>query len=190
MNAAHDLPQWLASNTNAKLDTSTDLVVSNTNRKERLEIERTRFEALFDTAVELIAGGSDVKALFEGDHRGLDFARFVSWVRRDPGRYERWKEAQRTAAEILFVRLPAMADGTVGTADGIPEDIQRSTLKVTTARWMMGVMNRERFGDVKQVEMNTTIRLHSALQQARERVLTGVVIEDIQRGTDDAEADL
>lgn len=193
MNAAHTLdhlPEWLASNTKSRIDGATDLVVSTANRKDRTELQRAQFEAIFETALDRIAGGTDVKEIFEHDHRGLDFARFVAWVRNNPDRYERWKEAQRTAAEILFVRLPSMADGTTGAQDGIPEDVQRSTLKVTTARWMMGVMHRERFGEVKQVEMNTTIRLHSALQQARERALVGVVVEDIQRGSDDAEADL
>jgi hypothetical protein len=50
------------------------------------------------------------------------------------------------------------------------EDVNRSTLRANDRKWKMGVMNRKRFGDVRQIDQNVTIDLSGAMQQAQERL--------------------
>jgi hypothetical protein len=50
------------------------------------------------------------------------------------------------------------------------EDVARSTLRVGTRKWLLGVFNRKRFGDVKQIEQNVNVSLSEAMSDAQQRI--------------------
>jgi hypothetical protein len=57
------------------------------------------------------------------------------------------------------------------------EDVARSTLRINTRKWLLGVWNRKRFGDVKQIEQNVTIDMGAAMADAQKRVESARTID-------------
>jgi len=145
---------------------------------ERATEEHT-FEAIMDEAMDHIASGGHINALFELDPRQPHADRFIAWVSRDPGRLARYYEAQAVGGEVVLNQMVTIADA----SDSI-EDVNRSTLRINTRKWILGVVNRKRFGDVKQIEQNVNIDLSQAMQEAQARLDKGRTIDVIGRVVD------
>jgi hypothetical protein len=62
--------------------------------------------------------------------------------------------------------------------------VNRSTLRINTRKWLLGVWNRKRFGDVKQIEQNVNIDLSQAMQEAQARLDKGRTVDVIGRVVD------
>ena len=63
------------------------------------------------------------------------------------------------------------------------EDVQRSKLRIDTRRFLVGVWNKKRYSETKQVELVGTISVLDALNAADERLINGSCYEvgdDIQ----------
>lgn len=137
--------------------------------------ELATFEARFDFVIEQVACGQPLKTLIGEDPRSLDYARFLAWVLKDDKRRERYHEAQRVAAELISTQLLEIAD-----ASDTIEDVQRSTLRINTRKWYLGVLDRKRFGEVKQIDQTVTIDMVGAMEAARERASRARDIIDVQ----------
>lgn len=127
------------------------------------------FELALDTVLcRMVDQGCSLAESVKQDHRDFPYSQFLGWIMRDEGRKARYHEAQALAAEVVFDQLTSIAD-----AEDTIEDVQRSTLKVNTRKWWLGVVNRKRFGDVKQVEQNVTLDIGEAMAEAQARVARG-----------------
>lgn len=175
------LPQWLIpedkdvpattdihSSELPDLSRHSQLVVE--TRKAKNQLELMAYEAVFDRALEEIAAGQPLSAVIEADHRSLSYQRFLSWVHRDEERKAKYYQAQEVGAEVVFEQMLEIAD-----ADDSLEDVARSTLRINTRKWRLAILNRKRFGEVKQIEQNVTIDLGAAMQEARDRVNARVI---------------
>jgi hypothetical protein len=129
------------------------------------QIEHLTFESLFDEALDRIAAGQPLIQTIEGDPREPNYTRMLAWIHADPQREAQYHEAQKIGAEVIAQQLLALSD-----ASDSMEDVNRSTLRINTRKWLLGVWNRKRFGDVKQIDQNVTIDLSGAMQQAQERL--------------------
>jgi len=73
-----------------------------------------------------------------------------------------------------------IADGT--SQDGlILNDTNRDALRISTRKWLLGVWNRDRYGEKKQIDMGVTIDMGEIINEARARVENGkrpVLIEN------------
>jgi hypothetical protein len=87
--------------------------------------------------------------------------------------------AQAIGAQAVERDILAIADA----KDSI-EDVNRSTLRINTRKWLLGVWNRKRFGDVKQIEQNVNIDLSQAMQEAQARLDKGRTVDVIGRVVD------
>lgn len=139
------------------------------------ENEVTVFEAKFDHIITQLACGQPLKSLLGDDPRNLDYARFLAWVMKDDKRKEMYYDAQRIAAELISTQMLDIADA----SDSI-EDVQRSTLRINTRKWYLGVLDRKRFGEVKQIDQTVTIDMVGAMEAARERASRRPDIIDVQ----------
>lgn len=126
--------------------------------------EQMMFEHTFDRMMEHVSSGQPLRAALSTDPRNIDYARYLSWVMRDERRKERYYEAQAIGAEVVATQMLEIADA----SDSI-EDVQRSTLRINTRKWLMGVWNRKRFGEVKQIDQTVTIDMAGAMEEARRR---------------------
>lgn len=155
------LPDWLA----PAVSYATAIHTRKQIKEMQTQMEHLTFESLFDEALERIAAGQPLIQTIEGDPREPNYARLLAWVHADPQREARYHEAQKIGAEVIAQQLIKLSD-----ASDTLEDVNRSTLRINTRKWLLGVWNRKRFGDVKQIDQNVTIDLSGAMQAAQERL--------------------
>lgn len=141
--------------------------------------EITTFESKFEGMLEHVASGQPLKAVLGDDPRNIDYARFLAWVMKDENRKSRYREAQAIGAEVVSTQLLEIADA----ADTV-EDVQRSTLRINTRKWLLGTWDRKRFGEVKQIDQTVTIDMVGAMEAARERAAQRTIV-DVQSRTID-----
>lgn len=154
------LPQWL-SVTPAPVQPSSNL----SNRQLNRELNEVTYNAMFEHVIVKIAEGIPLKAILREDYRQPEYEHFLRWVHKDEQRKSRYFEAQEVGAEIIASELLEIAD-----ADDSLEDVARSTLRINTRKWLLGVWNRKRFGEVKQVDHNVTVDILAAMEAADKRV--------------------
>ena len=104
----------------------------------------------------------------------LSYEDFIRWVKRDPVRHERFKEAQESRTEFIAGEILEIADA---TDQEVPEDVNRSKLRIDTRKWLMSSWNKKRYGETKTVELAGQISITEALAQAQARVIEAEVIE-------------
>jgi hypothetical protein len=165
------LPDWLAP-PQPSIDQSDQPSHSLTpieHRRVTRELLDATFAAMFERVLTLITQGRTLKSIVNEDLRSIEYDAFWRWIKRDPQRYERYKEAKELRTEWWAGRIIEIAE-----AEDAAEDVQRSKLKIDTYKWLMGADNRKQYGDIKQVEIAQSISITAALEQARARVLTNV----------------
>lgn len=164
------LPQWL-SVTPVTPDSQTQNLPAPTsssspsNRQLNRELNEVTYNAMFEHVIVKIAEGIPLKAILRDDYRQPEYEHFLRWVHKDENRKNRYFEAQEVGAEIIASELLEIAD-----ADDSLEDVARSTLRINTRKWLLGVWNRKRFGEVKQVDHNVTVDILAAMEAADKRL--------------------
>jgi hypothetical protein len=124
-----------------------------------------RYEHSLDTVLAHIARGNPLTAALEDYPFNFEYGKYMAWLLRDEDRKRRYYEAQEIGAEVVAQQMLSIAD-----AEDSVEDVARSTLRINTRKWLLGVWSRKRFGEVKQIEQNVTIDLSSAMAEAQARV--------------------
>ena len=132
----------------------------------------TQYEQMFERVIEQVYRGRSLRDLLEDDYRVISYEDFLKWVKRDPMRHERFKEAQESRTEFIAGEILEIAD-----AEDSIEDVQRSKLKIDTRKWLMGAWNKKRYGEVKQVELGGSISITEALHQAQMRIVEAEVLD-------------
>lgn len=141
--------------------------------KELLHLE---YANMFEHFIEQVYRGHSLKSLVEEDHRLISYEDFMRWIKRDPQRNERFKEAQEMRTEFLAGEILEIADSPmVGGSDGIPVDVNWAKLQIDTRKWLMSAHNKKRYGETKQIEMGGTVSIIEALAQAQARVIEDVI---------------
>lgn len=150
--------------------------------KELLHIE---YEQIFERVIEDIYRGRSLQSLIQDDHRVVSYEDFLRWVKRDPTRHERFKEAQEMRTEFLAGEILEIADGVESVDPSAPDTVNRDKLRIETRKWLMGAHNRKRYGEKKEIEVGGTISITEALQQAQMRVIEAEVLDVTPRLTDE-----
>jgi hypothetical protein len=140
-------------------------------------LRHVEYEQIFERVIEDIYRGRSLQSLIEDDHRVVSYEDFLRWVKRDPVRAERFKEAQEMRTEFLAGEILEIADG-VGAIDPSSSDtVNRDKLRIDTRKWLMGAHNKKRYGETKQIEVGGTISITEALAQAQARVIEAEVVD-------------
>ena len=157
-----ELPSWMTQ-------------VPTTSVAAKKELLEKQFEIFFETILDKISRGINLKEILRDDQRDFDYTQLLRWIHRDPQRKSRYYEAQEIGSEMIAAEILEIADG-----DGL-EDVQRSKLRIDSRQFLIKTWNRKRYGDVKTLEVNQNISITAALEQANQR-LAGRVIdhEDIE----------
>ena len=138
------------------------------------ELAEKQFEIFFETVLNKIAQGINLKEILRDDQRDFDYTQLLRWIHKDPQRKSRYYEAQEIGSEMIAAEILEIADG---NADGIPEDVQRSKLRIDSRQFLIKTWNRKRYGDVKTLEVNQNISITAALEQAQARLVQGRIID-------------
>jgi hypothetical protein len=142
--------------------------------KELLHLE---YEHIFERVIEDIYRGRSLQSLIQDDHRVVSYEDFLRWIKRDPQRHERFKEAQEMRTEFLAAEILEIADGVEAIDPSSSDTVNRDKLRIDTRKWLMGAHNKKRYGEVKQIELAGQISITEALQQAQQRVIEAEVID-------------
>lgn len=129
------------------------------------ENEHTRFDNAYEGLLDKVRAGNPLSAAVEQDPRGLDYARLLVWIKADPEREQRFTAAKEIGAEVVEDQMLTIADAT-----DLMEDVQRSTLRINTRKWLLGVWNRKRYGETRQQETTVNININDAMVAAQARV--------------------
>lgn len=140
-------------------------------------LRHVEYEQIFERVVEDIYRGRSLQSLIEDDHRVVSYEDFLRWIKRDPQRHERFKEAQEMRTEFLAGEILQIADGVDSIDSSAPETVNRDKLRIDTRKWLMGAHNKKRYGETKQIELGGTISITEALAQARARVIEAEVVD-------------
>lgn len=157
---AAELPDWL---------TAGDPPAPNPSR-EANKLACVQFDVFLPRILDRLCEGWTLSKAIKELPVALDHGAFMRWLRKNPEKYELYKEAKeiRTeawAGKIIEHALAEWDDGRLNI-----EDTARSRLIVDTYKWLMGADNRKQYGDTKTVEVNSNISITAALAQANERV--------------------
>lgn len=169
------LPDWLVPSATIEPPlVPTALLDPQERRRLSRELLDATFDAMFERVLTEITRGRTLKSIVAEDLRNIDYEAFWRWIKRDPRRMERYKEAKELRTEWWAGRIVEIAE-----ADDALEDVARSKLKIDTYKWLMGADNRKTYGESKQIELSTSISITAALEQARSRVAALPVVEEI-----------
>lgn len=144
---------------------------------ESKALRHVEYEQIFERVIEDVYRGRSLQSLIEDDHRLVSYEDFLRWVKRDPQRHERFKEAQEMRTEFLAGEILEIADGVDSIDASAPETVNRDKLRIDTRKWLMGAHNRKRYGETKQIEVGGTISITEALAQAQARVIEAEVVD-------------
>ncbi|MCA3159985.1 MAG: hypothetical protein ING31_10420 [Burkholderiales bacterium] len=172
--AQPSVPDWLTpAATSHSVATATTLDPAEHRRATRALLD-TAFASMFERVLTEMTKGRSLNSIVREDLRDIEYDAFWRWIKRDPQRYKRYKEAKELRTEWWAGRIVEIAE-----AEDSVEDVARSKLKIDTYKWLMGADNRKQYGDVKQLEVTQSISITAALEQARSRLLTDVTTVDI-----------
>lgn len=141
------------------------------------DLLHAQYQQIFERVIEDIYRGRSLQSLIEDDYRLISYEDFLRWVKKDPMRHERFKEAQEMRTEFLAGEILEIADGVEAIDPASSDTVNRDKLRIDTRKWLMSAHNRKRYGEVKQVEVAGSISITEALTQARQRVIDAEVVD-------------
>jgi hypothetical protein len=122
------------------------------------EVTNIIFNNFFEEIIERVSNGEPLSQIVREDPRGFPVNKVRAWVMSDPERKHRYYEAKAIGAESVEDEMISIADG-----DGL-EDVQRSTLRINTRKWLVGVWNRDRYAEKKSEGATVNININGLLQ--------------------------
>lgn len=144
---------------------------------EAKSLRLAQYEQIFERVIEDIYRGRSLQSIIEDDHRLISYEDFLRWIKKDPVRHERFKEAQEMRTEFIAGEILEIADGTHSIDPHSNDTVNRDKLRIDTRKWLMSAHNKKRYGETKQIELGGTISITEALAQAQARVIEGEVID-------------
>jgi len=140
------------------------------NRYLLAEINHEIYNNMLEHVLDKLSEGQSIGSILRACNRGKELGQFIRWMMKDQKRKARYEEALMFGAEVMKAQLVDIADGISEDGSEVPEDIQRSKLRIDTRLKTMGFDNKKKYGDTKTIEINQNISITDALAQARQRV--------------------
>ncbi len=161
-----DTPDWLLPKNTLQGAYSDEARLEHVMELAKLSNMEISFSNFFEHALEDIAGGRPLSRVVSDDPRGFSYSKFLNWIHADEERKKRYYAAQAIGADAIADEVLSIAD-----AENNPlEDVQRSTLRINTRKFLLGVWNRKRYGEVKQIDSTVSFSLLEAIQKGEQRI--------------------
>lgn len=166
-----EAPSWLVPETTSQLPI--EVPKDPKDRKALLEsFHHKENEIIFETILTKLSEGIPLTKILQNDPRPINHADLMRWINRDPQRRSRYYEAQEIGSELIASEMILIAD-----AENSLEDVQRSTLRINTRKFLIGQWSKKRYGETKQIEVSGNISITEALRAAQGRIIEGEVID-------------
>lgn len=125
-------------------------------------------EWIWETVLSELSAGRSLRSICAQDHMP-DEARLRSWIFADESRKSRYYDARAIGADKIEDEILTIADGGED-AHGLPEEVQRSQLRINARFKLLAVWNRNRYGEQKQVDVNHNLDLSKIIEEANKRL--------------------
>ena len=139
-----DIPEWM-------MAPQADPVTANHPATLR-EYTNMVYEIALEHVLPLLVSGRTLDSILSEYHSNIEPEKYRAWIYRNPQRMERYQQAMEIGTEAIEEEILRIADA----SNDNPEDVQRSTLKINTRKWIMQVRNRKRYGDTKSLDVKMT----------------------------------
>lgn len=165
--SAQSAPEWMSIRTlrNNPPPMPTQIYPPLPSNRSNSTLVNQQFENMFEHILDEVSAGISIIETLRTDNRNIDPGMFFRWINRDPKRKQRFHEAQEIGSEVIAAEMVDIAD-----AKHSIEDVQRSTLRINTRKFLIQSWNRKRYGESKQIEINQSISITDALSAANNRV--------------------
>lgn len=134
------------------------------------------YERVWTDILQEVAAGHTIQNICKDDPAMPSHTQVMSWIMKDDKRKEQYYRAKEIGCQKIEDEILDIADG-MCDPNGIPEDVQRSKLRVDARKWLLGVWDRRRYGDTKQLEVTGQVDLVSAMERANQRIADLTIIE-------------
>lgn len=132
-----------------------------------------QYEMVFPRVLEMVCAGYTVSQALKEMPIDVDSGAFLRWIKKNSKYNELYKEAKEVRTETWAGEMIKHALGEETEAE-----LDRSKFIVDTYKWLMSRENRREYGESKTIEMNTSISITAALEQAQTRVIDAQLIDD------------
>jgi hypothetical protein len=105
------------------------------------------YDQIFERVIEDIYRGHSLQSLIQGDTRVVSYEDFLRWIKRDPQRHERFKEAQEARTEFLAGEILHIADGIESIDPNSNDTVNRDKLRIDTRKWLLSKALPKVYGD-------------------------------------------
>lgn len=131
------------------------------------KLDRSTFypEWVWEHVLQRISAGETLTSICK-DEVMPEYKRLLGWIHAEEERKNRYYLAREIGAERVEDQILDIADG----LDNVMEDVQRSALRITSRKWLLGVWNRKRYGETTNLDVNVRVDLSEAMAKAQERV--------------------
>lgn len=151
---------------------------------EQREVEQQNFAIAFEFALERIADGMPLDTFcreYNAPVVPLSPSRFRAWIYRSDKRRAAYHVAKAIGAEAVEDEMIRIADGKDALGNPTIDDVQRTRVMLETRRWLLGVWNRQRYGDKTTIEQNintTTTAVDMTTDELRARLLSSLGLDE------------
>lgn len=139
------------------------------------DLREHTYRNFFECALDVVASGASVASIIRNDPRGIEYGRFLRWVKRDKVRARKYEEAQEIAAEILVSEIPAIADG---VENDMPMTTDRDNLRIRSRQWMAEKYNKKKYGQSKHLDVTSDQFDQNAMKQLSIEELERIIAEN------------
>jgi hypothetical protein len=126
-------------------------------------------------ALERIAAGETLTSICS-DPVMPEYGPFLTWVFAKEERKTEYYKARALGAERIEDQMVDIADG----VDGPMNDTQRDALRISTRKWLLGVWNRNRYGEARTLDINVALDIGDAMAKAALRIDNNVIDVEVE----------
>lgn len=136
-------PDWL---TVTALEQSPAQTIGEPIARTRAELAlmEQHHQAAFEPILDRITLGHSLKDILDDrphDSYPIHKGALIRWIRSDPDRLQRYRDAQEIGTELIEDEMIEISDG-----KNMLEDVARSKLRIDTRKDVLGFRNRKRYG--------------------------------------------
>lgn len=143
--------------------------------KQSHELAKAQYEAVFHRIMEMIAEGYTLSNALRELPIEIERGKFRRWIDSQPEKRQALEESEKILANVL---MDDYIDFTMGLDKDLA-DIEAVKVKSSNYKWILSILNRRKYGDVKQIDVGGTISITGALDAANRRIAPVIEAEVI-----------
>lgn len=142
--------------------------------KDARESREYNYDIIFTRILPQLESGRPLSELLREiaeRETNLDITGFRRWVHNDDARSKTYKAAKKIGARCV-------EDEMLRIADDVDKDVYRSKLQLDTRKWLLGVWDRDTYGDKREVTNTSDKQVNIFIDGITPKANTGLTIDN------------